>query len=208
MKITADLNCYLTEAGDVALDKRTYRSFVVVSSPEEAAQWKQITEQDKLAYEAQSAIFGNQNITPDYLGQVDTLIAGISEHINDTPMNIKDSLTYKKFYPKFDDLIGKPANVEFRFQDGDNLYEVLQPHTFSSEWRPGAGTESIYKVVQEEAEGTLDDPIAWKHNMELFAGKYYTDKGVLYKCIRNSGMGLSYDLADLVSGGYVELVNN
>ena len=42
--------------------------------------------------------------------------------------------------------------------------------------------------------------------MELFNGKYYTDKDVLYLCIRDSGMGLSFDLADLVSGGFVEVV--
>lgn len=42
--------------------------------------------------------------------------------------------------------------------------------------------------------------------MELFNGKYYTDKNVLYLCIRDSGMGMSFDLADLVSGGFVEVV--
>lgn len=71
---------------------------------------------------------------------------------------------------------------------------------------PGVGTESLYKVVQIEASGTKEDPIAWKQGMELFNGKYYTDKDVLYLCIRDSGMGLSFDLADLVSGGFVEVV--
>lgn len=52
----------------------------------------------------------------------------------------------------------------------------------------------------------MGDPIAWKQGMELFNGKYYTDKDVLYLCIRDSGMGMSFDLADLVSGGFVEVV--
>ena len=70
----------------------------------------------------------------------------------------------------------------------------------------GYKTESLYKVAQIEASGTKEDPIAWKQGMELFNGKYYTDKDVLYLCIRDSGMGLSFDLADLVSGGFVEVV--
>ena len=45
--------------------------------------------------------------------------------------------------------------------------------------------------------------------MELFEGLYYIDKDILYLCIRNSGMGMAYEnLADLVSGGFVELVND
>lgn len=80
---------------------------------------------------------------------------------------------------------------------------MLQPHTFAAEWVPGTGTESLYKVVTEH-EGSIEDPIPWEHNMELVEGLYYTDKDVLYLCIRDSGIALSYDLADLVSGGYVK----
>ncbi|EJW99967.1 hypothetical protein EVA_11926 [gut metagenome] len=54
--------------------------------------------------------------------------------------------------------------------------------------------------------GTREDPIPWQHNMVLENGKFYTDKGVLYECIRDSGIGMVYDLKDLVSGGYVKEV--
>ena len=163
MKITANSGCYLTEVAEVAPDKRTFRNMVIVATVEEAAGWKQITEQEKAALESQGAIFGSQDVTPEYLGRVDTLLTGIAERINDTPM--------------------------------------------TAEWVPGTGTESLYKVVQEEHEGTKDDPIPWQLNMELYNGKYYTDKGVKYLCIRDSGMGLSFALADLVSGGFVQVVN-
>ena len=39
-------------------------------------------------------------------------------------------------------------------------------------------------------------------------GKYYTDKEVLYLCIRDSGIGMAFDLENLVSGGYVQVVEN
>ena len=34
--------------------------------------------------------------------------------------------------------------------------------------------------------------------MELFEGKYYIEDGILYLCTRDSGIALSYTLADLV----------
>ena len=207
MKITADAGRYLTEVAEVAPDKRTFRNMVIVATVEEAAGWKQITEQEKAALESQGAIFGSQDVTPEYLGRVDTLLTGIAERINDTPMTAAQSLKNKKYYPQWKDIIGKPVDTGFRFNEGETMYEVLQPHTLSAEWIPGEGTESLYKVVQEEHEGTKDDPIPWQLNMELYEGKYYTDKGVKYLCIRDSGMGLSFALADLVSGGFVQVVN-
>lgn len=207
MKITADAGCYLTEVAEVAPDKRTFRNMVIVATVEEAAGWKQITEQEKAALESQGAIFGSQDVTPEYLGRVNTLLTGIAERINDTPMTAAQSLKNKKYYPQRKDIIGKQVDTGFRFNKGETMYEVLQPHTLSEQWVPGTGTESLYKVVQEEHEGTKDDPIPWQLNMELYEGKYYTDKGVKYLCIRDSGMGLSFALADLVAGGFVEVVN-
>ena len=195
MKITADAGCHLTEAAEVAANERTYRQTVIVATIEEAAQWRQVTDAER------------KEITPSYLAQVDTLMAGISERINDTPMTAAQSLKNKRYYPQWGDIIGKPVDTGFRFNEGETMYEVLQPHTLSAEWVPGTGTESLYKVVQEEHEGTKDDPIPWQLNMELYNGKYYTDKDVLYLCIRDSGMGLSFALADLVAGGFVEVVN-
>lgn len=207
MKITADAGCHLTEAAEVAPDKRTYRQAVIVATIEEAAQWRQVTEEERKEMEAQAALFGSQEITPSYLAQVDTLMAGIAERINGTHMTAAQSLKNKKYYPQRKDIIGKPVDTGFRFNEGETMYEVIQPHTISAEWVPGKGTESLYKVVQEEHEGTADDPIPWQLNMELYEGKYYTDKGVKYLCIRDSGMGLSFALADLVSGGFVQVVN-
>lgn len=207
MKIIADAGCYLTEAAEVAANKRTFRDMLIVDTTTEAAAWRQVTEAERKEMEVQSALFGQQDITPSYLAQVDTLMSGIAERINDTPMTAEQSLKNKKYYPQRKDIIGKQVNTGFRFNEGETMYEVLKPHTISAEWVPGQGTESLYKVVQEEHEGTKDDPIPWQLNMELYNGKYYTDKGVKYLCIRNSGMGLSFALADLVSGGYVRVVN-
>lgn len=54
-----------------------------------------------------------------------------------------------------------------------------------------------------ETEGTLENPIPFSPPMEIFAGMYYIQNDVKYKCFRNSDMPLSYDLSALI-GHYVE----
>lgn len=61
----------------------------------------------------------------------------------------------------------------------------------------------------DEAEPTgdsADDPIPWVVGSKLYEGEYYIDKDVVYLCIRDSGIELSYNLADLISGGFVQVV--
>ena len=133
-----------------------------------------------------------------------------------TYISPNDALSVQSLYPIWGEQyaeLGKVVSVGFRFnyrssEDEDYvLYEVIQEHALSENWKPDTGTESLYKVVQEEHAGTLEDPISWKWNMELEEGIYYTDKGVLYKCIRSSGQGMNFDLVDLIDGGYVEEVS-
>lgn len=159
MKITADLNCYLTDAGDVAPDKRTYRSFVIVTSPEDLAKWKQITEEEKANLEAKAALFSNQNITPEYLQQVSTLVAGIREHVNDTPMSAEDALANKELFPDFDSIIGRDINAGFRFNCDDVMYEALVPHKVSEEHRPVTKAVLLNVASEEETEETLYKPV-------------------------------------------------
>lgn len=141
--------------------------------------------------------------------------AFIKAIVNDFPMPANEALEKQVLFPvwgqKYAEM-GKKVPVGFRFnykkeEDPEyTMYEVIQEHSLSSAWVPGAGTESLYKVVQVEHAGTIDDPIPWQPNMELFKDKYYTEDGELYICIRNSEIALSYKLSELISGGYVEVV--
>lgn len=132
--------------------------------------------------------------------------------INSAPMTSREALERKVLFPVWGEKnaeFGKEVEAGFRLRvvegETDTLYEAVQKHTISEQWKPGVDTLSIYKAVEVEHAGTQDDPIPWKQGMELFDGKYYTDKDVLYKCVRDSGQAMAYDLADLVSGGYVEV---
>ena len=119
----------------------------------------------------------------------------------------QEALDVKCLYKEWEKQIGRNVEVGEYIQYENKLYRVLQAHTVQETWKPGIGNESLYVVIDKEHEGTLDDPIPFSPNMELFNGKYYTQYGVDYVCTRDSGNPIYHDLKDLV-GTYVSLVNN
>lgn len=131
--------------------------------------------------------------------------------IEQASQGLEDSvaLTAVELFPKWKELVEKGAEVKkgFRFQYDGKLYRTEQPtYTFVEHYVPGTtGTESLFSTVDEEHKGTVEDPIPYERNMEIYEGLYYTQGGVLYRCIRSSGQPLYHDLSVLV-GNYVEVV--
>ena len=117
----------------------------------------------------------------------------------------QEALELQILYKSWDQQIGKQLNAGEYVQHEGKLYRVLQAHTAQSTWAPGNGTESLFVVIDKEHTGTLDDPIPYDGNMELFNGKYYIQNEVVYLCTRDSGAPLYHDLSSLV-GIYVEEV--
>lgn len=130
------------------------------------------------------------------------------------------ALTAVELFPKWKDLcdkevedengaVSKGVEVEkgFRFQHDNRLYRTEQPkYKFVEQYVPGTvGTESLFSKVDETHAGTLEDPIPYEANMEIYEGLYYSQNGVVYLCIRSSGQPLYHDLSALV-GHYVEEV--
>lgn len=119
----------------------------------------------------------------------------------------------KSLYRQWDTLIGATitegeAGEAFKFLYGNDLYKYIGalPHTFSAEWVPCVGTESLYARIDESHAGTLDDPIPYEGNMELLAGLYYVQGGIVYHCFRDTGIPVYSPLSELV-GLYVEAVD-
>ena len=119
------------------------------------------------------------------------------------------ALTAVELFPYWNELVAASKTVSkgFRFQYDGKLWRVEQPsYTFVEHYVPGApGMESLFSVVDEEHKGTVEDPIPYERNMEVFEGLYYVQYDVLYRCIRDSGQPLYHDLSALV-GSYVEVV--
>lgn len=118
------------------------------------------------------------------------------------------AITAVELFPYWKQLVavGKTVEKGFRFQHEGQLYRTEQPsYTFVAHYVPGsAGTESLFSRVDETHAGTLDDPIPYERNMEIYEGLYYVQNDVVYRCIRDSGAPLYHDLSALV-GIYVEV---
>ena len=120
-----------------------------------------------------------------------------------------EALGCKAIYKQWETLVEDAAVVEkgYRFLHGDDLYRVEQPsYTFVSYYVPGTvGTESLFSRIDETHAGTVEDPIPYEGNMALEEGKYYSQDGVVYKCIWSTGNPVYHPLSQLV-GLYVEVV--
>ena len=125
--------------------------------------------------------------------------------------SLEDSvaLTAKELYPTWKKLCETNFTAEnkgYRFRYDKDLWRTEQArYTFVEHYVPGEGTESLFSKVDENHAGTINDPIPYSKNMEIFLGKYYTQDNVLYRCIRSSEQPLYHNLSDLV-GSYVEVV--
>lgn len=128
--------------------------------------------------------------------------ANIPSVINTMGLTPREALAVKELHPVWSDnsLEVKKGN---RYQCDGTLWEALKDHTTQASWKPGLETASLWKSVDEEHEGTQEDPIPYTPPMEIFEGKYYSQGGVTYKCTRDSGIPLSHDLSALI-GTYVE----
>lgn len=119
------------------------------------------------------------------------------------------ALTAVELFPQWKELVKEERKVQkgFRFQHEGKLYRTEQPeYTFVEHYVPGTvGTESLFSKVDEHHKGTIDDPIPYDGNMEIFKGLYYVQNGVLYLCTRDSGQPMYHDLNNLI-GIYVEVV--
>ena len=131
--------------------------------------------------------------------------------IEQASQSLEDSvaLTAVELFPNWKELVkeGRTVQKGFRFQHEGKLYRTEQPeYTFVEHYVPGAaGTESLFSKVDETHAGTIDDPIPYEKNMEIYKGLYYIQYDVIYLCIRDSGQPLHHDLSALV-GNYVEVI--
>ena len=192
----------LTQSEEVPMRDRVFLTHVNIRSVSEVGDWKEITEKQKDEMLAETAIIDVDNMSVESIKRVDSIIAKVSERINDVPMTIEQSLELSSYFPKWEE--NQPMPVGYKVSYEGVLYEVVQEHTSQSEWIP-RNAVSLFKVVQVESEGTEEDAIQWMQGMVLEEGRFYMDGDVKYKCIRNSGNPLYYSL-DVLVGNYVEIV--
>ena len=120
-----------------------------------------------------------------------------------------NTLSVDSYYPTWRELVDTGFTAEksgFKFTYRDDLYKTVSSNQqFLENWIPGQGTESIFERINETHEGTKEDPIPYKVNMTVYADKYYTEDGILYRCTRDSDIPLQNKASELV-GHYFEVV--
>lgn len=123
-----------------------------------------------------------------------------------TDITDEDALKRPLLVYEWDTYIGKSLKTGQIVSYKSKLYRVRQDiSTVIESYAPQLSTASLYEVIEVASAGTIDDPIPYTPPMEIFNGKYYTQNGVKYKCIRDSQTAFSHNLADLVAL-YVEVV--
>lgn len=143
---------------------------------------------------------GTSSESADYVqvASVKNLMAATKANIQNYELNDNEAFRVKSLYPDFTECIGKQLPAGFRLQNGGKLYKVIQAHTAQADWKPSE-TPALYGLVTESHAGTLEDPIPYVRMMVLEQGKYYTQFGVVYKCVTGSIVGYDADLTDLLA---------
>lgn len=139
---------------------------------------------------------------------VRNLMTATKAGINTLEMTDDESLQIKDMYPEWSEFINKALTQGMKVQYDNKLYKVRQNIAVVLENQPPSiHTAALYEEINETHAGTLEDPIPYNNNMELEEGKYYSQDGVTYLCIRSTGQAVYNNLSDLV-GIYVEVVSD
>lgn len=143
---------------------------------------------------------GTSGESADYVqvAAVRNLMTATRANIQRYSMTDNEALSLQDMFPTFDEVVGKPLTAGFKLQDGGKLYKVIQAHTAQADWKPSE-TPALYGLVTESHAGTLEDPIPYVRMMVLEQGKYYSQYGVIYKCVTGSVVGYDADLTELLS---------
>lgn len=162
MIIQASNGCFLTQSKEVAFKERRFEKNVLVASMKEASLWKEIPESEKEKIISDEELFHPETVDYNYLNKVESLISVIAEKINYGGLTAEQSLEMKKYYPNWENELGKEVYAGYRFNYQDTLLEVVTPHTLSEDINPAqqpmmlnelldeTQTNQYYKLVESE----------------------------------------------------------
>ena len=144
--------------------------------------------------------------TPKTAPAIHDVMSQVREFVGESAGDLPDEEAAQTpaLFPAWGNLIGQQVAEGLRlWYDGD-LYKVRQPHTVQKDWTPDTAASLYVKVAASAEEGTIDNPIQYSVGMELVQGKYYSENGVTYLCIRS--LDASYWELSALVGNYVTIV--
>lgn len=202
--IRASYGKYLTNSSATEDVDRVVVSSVYTLLTESNDEWMEISSEDaERIRKAKEAAKGSVEYPEEEVNQTLNLI---SLTINTMNLTDKQALSVKNLYPEWSTFINSKLEKDYKILYQNKLYKVRQTiETVLENQPPSINTAALYEEINESNKGTLEDPIPYNNNMELFEGKYYSQSGVVYKCTRNTEQAVYHDLSALV-GLYVEKV--
>lgn len=98
------------------------------------------------------------------------------------------ALSIPDMLPTWKELLdeGKQVEADVCLMHEGQCYRVVQAVTPQSPQPPGAeGMLAVYRPIDKEHAGTLEDPIPYVYGMNCYSGKYYSFEGKTYLCNQN-----------------------
>ena len=136
MILQASNGCLLTQSGEMPIKERRFERSMLVASMEEAARWREIPEAERDRIIAEGNLFEPERVDYDYLTRVNRLMRVVADKINDAHLEANEALDMQKYYPQWDDCIGRDVSSGFRCNYRDTLVEVVRAHTVSEDNPP------------------------------------------------------------------------
>lgn len=131
--------------------------------------------------------------------EIDKAKDGIKYSINSLELSNNEVIKYKDYLPNWNDYINKSMPKDFKFQYNNQPYQTLQYINVVLENQTPDLVYALYTIINEEHEGTLEDPIPYVQQMAIEKGKYYIQYDVVYIAIQNMPTGMPYDLNQIPS---------
>ena len=126
--------------------------------------------------------------------EIDKAKEAIKYSINSLDLSNNDTIKYKDYLPDWNDYVGKSLPKDFKFQYNNQPYKTIQAVNIVLSNHTPDIVYALYAIINEEHEGTLEDPIPYVQQMAIEKGKYYSQYGVVYIAIQNMPTGMPYDL--------------
>ena len=103
----------------------------------------------------------------------------------------------KDLYPTTDKLIGSTLPAGGKIVHMGFLYKALEDVAVTADIDPENDTEK-FQYIDEDHEGTFEDPIPYHKDMVLQGSKYYTQNDIIYKSLRTAEYALKAPLDSLL----------
>lgn len=159
--------------------------------------------------EVQNIQDSKANIQIESLSDLEEITANIEEidkaknaikySINALDLSNNDTIKFKDYLPNWNDYINKSLPKDFKFQYNNQAYQTLQYINIVLSNQTPDIVYSLYVAINEEHEGTLEDPIPYQQQMAIEKGKYYIQYDVVYIAIQDMPTGMPYDLSQIPS---------